>query len=193
MRKLLRGHNDVAAVTATAPAEGDFSVGFSFFTHKQSGYFRLSAQEGAWPRSFLREKPGCRGNARQKEILLASGHELEIRNLLTEPWTEESLRLFFGDRPVAEWFHPTNPRVKAGEVVPSAVGREAALAMMVDEPLLIVRPLMQVGGERLAGFDVAQVHNWIGLRHDSVGERDPKNCPFDTGGTDRTSPIRQQP
>jgi len=47
----------------------------------------------------------------------------------------------------------------------------------VAEPLFIVRPLMQVGDERLAGFEVGQVHNWIGLALDSVGERDPRNCP----------------
>lgn len=123
------------------------------------------------------EKPGCQGNARQKEILLASGHELEVRNLLTEPWSEQSLALFFGDRPVTEWFNPTNPRVKSGEVDPASWGRDEALRLMVAEPLLIVRPLMQVGQERLAGFDVTQVHNWIGLKLDSVGERDPKNCP----------------
>jgi len=123
------------------------------------------------------EKPGCSGNSRQKEILLASGHELEVRNLLTEPWTSETLALFFGDRPVAEWFNPSNPRVKSGELDPASIGAEEALGMMVDEPLLIVRPLMQVGTERLAGFDVGQVHNWIGLALDSVGDRDPKNCP----------------
>lgn len=123
------------------------------------------------------EKPGCQGNARQKEILLASGHELEVRDLLAEPWTEESLALFFGDRPVAEWFNPAHPKVKAGEVVPGAFGREEALRLMVAEPLFIVRPLMQVGDERLAGFEVKQVHNWIGLALDSVGERDPRNCP----------------
>ncbi len=123
------------------------------------------------------EKPGCQGNARQKEILLASGHELEVRNLLTEAWTEEELARFFGSRPVAEWFNMTNPKVKAGEIAPSRVGREEALEMMVAEPLLIVRPLMQVGGERLAGFDVGVVHNWIGLKSETVGDRDPKNCP----------------
>lgn len=123
------------------------------------------------------EKPGCQGNARQKEILLASGHELEVRDLLTEPWSEEGLAQFFGDRPVAEWFNPAHPKVKAGEVDPGNCGREEALKLMVTEPLFIVRPLMQVGGERLAGFDVAQVHNWIGLELDSVGERDPRNCP----------------
>jgi len=123
------------------------------------------------------EKPGCQGNARQKEIIRASGHELEVRDLLAEPWSEERLALFFGERPVAEWFNPAHPKVKAGEVVPASYGRSEALSLMVAEPLFIVRPLMQVGDERLAGFEVGQVHNWIGLALDSVGERDPRNCP----------------
>ena len=134
------------------------------------------------------EKPGCQGNARQKEILLASGHELEVRNLLTEPWSAESLALFFGDRPVAEWFNPAHPRVKSGEVVPAGFGRDEALRLMTAEPLFIVRPLMQVGDERLAGFDVTEVHNWIGLALDSIGPRDPKNCPCVTGSG---APVRQ--
>ena len=29
------------------------------------------------------EKPGCQGNAKQKDIMRASGHELEVRDLLT--------------------------------------------------------------------------------------------------------------
>ena len=65
----------------------------------------------------------------------------------------------------------------AKEIVPANVTRDEALGMMVAEPLLIVRPLMQVGGERLAGFDVETVHNWIGLKIEAVGERDSKNCP----------------
>lgn len=128
------------------------------------------------------EKPGCQGNARQKEILRASGHQLQVRDLLTEPWTAQELARFFGDRPVAEWFNPSNPRIKSGEVDPAAIAPEDALQMMVAEPLLIVRPLMQVGQERLAGFEVQQVHNWIGLALDSVGPRDPKNCPCVTAG-----------
>ena len=123
------------------------------------------------------EKPGCQGNARQKEILIASGHQLEVRNLLTDAWTAPLLARFFGNRPVAEWFNPSNPRVKTGEICPVTITREQALRLMLDEPLLIVRPLMQVGKERLAGFDVQQVHNWVGLHLDSIGERNPQNCP----------------
>lgn len=127
------------------------------------------------------EKPGCKGNAHQKEILLASGHEPDVRNLLTEPWSKVGLAQFFGDRPVAEWFNMTNPKIKSGEIDPAKVSREDALEMMVAEPLLIVRPLMQVGGQRLAGFDVGMVHNWIGLNAAAVGECDPRNCPCVTG------------
>lgn len=127
------------------------------------------------------EKPGCSGNKKQKEILLASGHQLEVRDLLSEPWDEATLASFFGDRPVAEWFNPSNPKVKSGELRPAEITAEEALQLMVAEPLLIVRPLMQVGTERLAGFDVSEVHNWIGLKLESVGERDPKHCPCVTG------------
>lgn len=123
------------------------------------------------------EKPGCKGNLRQKEILIASGHELEVKNLLTEAWTAERLLLFFGARAVEEWFNPSNPLIKSGEIVPAEVSAQDALEMMVSEPLLIVRPLMQVGDERLAGFEVQEVHNWIGLKLETIGERDPKNCP----------------
>ncbi len=129
------------------------------------------------------EKPGCKGNKRQKEILRVSGHVLEERNLLTETWTKELLATFFGKRPVTEWFNPTNPLVKSGEIVPADVIAEDALEMMVEEPLLIVRPLMQVGDERLAGFDVQRVHQWIGLNLwigkelDVIGEQDPQHCP----------------
>jgi len=123
------------------------------------------------------EKPGCKGNSRQKEILLASGHELDVRDLLSEPWTVATLQQFFGNRPVAEWFNPSNPKVKSGEIVPDRVASRDALEMMVAEPLLIVRPLMQVGNQRLAGFEVQQVHNWIGLEMEAIGPRNPQHCP----------------
>ncbi len=123
------------------------------------------------------EKPGCRGNARQKQILVASGHTLEVHNLLTETWTPELLRSFFGEKPVAEWFNPSHPQVKSGAVIPATLSAEAALTLMLSDPLFIVRPLLQVGDTRQAGFDVPRVHQWIGLATSALGGQDPKNCP----------------
>ncbi len=114
------------------------------------------------------EKPGCGGNARQKALLIASGHELEVRNLLAEPWTATSLRPYFGAKPLPEWFNASSPRVKSGAVRPGELTPDAALAMMVADPLLIRRPLMQVGERRESGFDHAKVDAWIGLRPTNV-------------------------
>lgn len=109
------------------------------------------------------EKPSCHTNARQKALLLASGHEVEPHNVLTEPWTVSRLRPFFGVKPVSEWFNPACPRVKSGEVKPDELSPEAALALMVEDPRLIRRPLLQVGDALDVGFDAAKVDAWIGL------------------------------
>jgi nitrogenase-associated protein len=109
------------------------------------------------------EKPGCAGNARQKALLAASGHALEVRNLLSELWEADRLRSFFGARAVAEWFNRSSPRLKSGEVRPEALNEAAALALMLADPLLIRRPLMESGGRREAGFEPERVHAWIGL------------------------------
>lgn len=110
------------------------------------------------------EKPGCAGNARQKALLAASGHEVSARDLRAEPWTEGRLRQFFGGRKVAEWFNRNAPRVKAGEVRPEMLDEAAAMSLLLADPLLIRRPLMQVGERCEAGFDQALVAAWIGLQ-----------------------------
>ena len=110
------------------------------------------------------EKPGCAGNARQKALLAASGHRVEARSLLAEPWSAKELKLYFGARPVEEWFNQASPRVKSGEVDPAACTQAEALRLMLEDPLLIRRPLMRVGERREAGFDQALVDAWIGLK-----------------------------
>jgi nitrogenase-associated protein len=109
------------------------------------------------------EKPGCINNTRQKVLLAAAGHTVQARSLLTEKWTAERLRAFFGDLPVAEWFNRSSPRVYGGEVTPEALDEARALRLMVADPLLIRRPLMEVEGERRVGFDQDEVDRWIGL------------------------------
>jgi nitrogenase-associated protein len=109
------------------------------------------------------EKPGCGGNARQRALLAASGHEVEARSLLAERWSAEELRRYFNERPVQQWFNPSSPRIKSGEIAPESLSERAALELMLSDPLLIRRPLMRVGERREAGFDQALVDAWIGL------------------------------
>lgn len=122
------------------------------------------------------EKPGCRNNTKQKALLQAAGHEVEAHSLLTHPWTADTLRPFFGDRPIAEWFNKAAPRVKSGDVDPTSVTADAALTMMLDDPLLIRRPLIEAKGEKRCGFDADSVDQWIGLSQpDRIG--DVETCP----------------
>ncbi len=122
------------------------------------------------------EKPGCANNARQKRLLRAAGHAVEARNLLAEPWTAERLRAFFGARPTSEWFNRAAPRVKSGEIDPDRIAAADALALMLAEPLLIRRPLMEAGGKLMAGFDLDQIRACLGLPDGEFIDDNPETC-----------------
>lgn len=109
------------------------------------------------------EKPGCLSNGKQKALLVSLGHHLTVRNLLAEPWTAERLRPFFGDSPVCDWFNPTAPRVKQGDIVPEALDETTALAMMAGDPLLIRRPLIECEHGRGCGFESGPLLEALGL------------------------------
>lgn len=110
------------------------------------------------------EKPGCINNTRQKSLLAAAGHTVQAKSLLNEKWTAERLRTFFGTLPVAEWFNLSSPRIREGEIDYDRVTETEALVLMLADPLLIRRPLMEVDGEFRVGFDQVGVNRWIGLK-----------------------------
>ena len=122
------------------------------------------------------EKPGCKGNLRQKTLLAAAGHTVQAKNLKAEAWTADRLLQFLGKLPVADWFNRAAPAVKAGEIVPENLGFEDALHLLLANPLLIRRPLMEVGEERMVGFDTAAVDQWIGLKNVDLPEGDIEAC-----------------
>lgn len=125
------------------------------------------------------EKPGCANNARQKSWLKAAGHELEVHDLLTHPWTRAELGEFFQRLPVREWFNRAAPSVKSGELQPEQLDADSALDLLLADPLLIRRPLLVVGGRREVGFDVARIHDWLGLPAQVVeaqAARDAEAC-----------------
>lgn len=109
------------------------------------------------------EKPGCINNTRQKNLLQRSGHSVTAHNLLYAPWTSNRLLAFFQDLPVADWFNRSAPLVKEGKLDPDKMSRDEALYHMVHNPILIRRPLMEVAGTKLVGFDAEYVDALIGL------------------------------
>lgn len=114
------------------------------------------------------EKPGCTNNTKQKQLLLDCGHEVMAISLLTEKWTEERLRLFFGDKPVTNWFNMAAPAIKSGEINPADFSEETALKAMIEDPLLIKRPLIEAPVGKVSGFDNDLVNQLIDNR-DTTG------------------------
>lgn len=113
-------------------------------------------------------KPGCGTNARQIRALEAAGHTVVARDLLTQPWRADDLRAFFGDTPVGTWFNPAAPRIKSGAVKPAEVDADDAISLMLADPLLLRRPLIEVDGDRCAGFDGALVAALLGGARDDL-------------------------
>lgn len=122
------------------------------------------------------EKPGCINNTRQKQLLSKAGHLLIVHDLLSHPWAKDpaNLRAFFGNLPVADWFNRSAPAVKNGQVIPERVDEQQAIALMIADPLLIRRPLMEVDGRRQVGFDADRVEAWLGLTSPAS---DLETCP----------------
>ena len=103
------------------------------------------------------EKPFCAANAKQKAILRASGCTLIERNLLEHGLEHETLRSFMGDKPVIEWFNPAAPAIKNGQISPDTLDELQAIELLMNDPILIRRPLMIIGTEKLCGFDDKKV------------------------------------
>ena len=122
------------------------------------------------------EKPGCINNTQQKKRLVAAGHLVDARNLLTTAWTAETLGQFLGTVPTAQCFNRSAPQVKDGSVIPEAMDRTQTIALMIANPILIRRPLMQVGKEYRMGFNQEGVDTWIGLTQIDT-DKDLESCP----------------
>jgi len=119
------------------------------------------------------EKPFCAANAKQKQILRSSGCTLIERNLLEHGLDLEGLRSFMGDKAVIEWFNSAAPAIKNGEITPSELDEVKAMELLMSNPILIRRPLMIIGTEKLCGFDAVKVAEIL----DRTVEEMPKiNC-----------------
>lgn len=123
------------------------------------------------------EKPGCMGNQRQKAMLAAQGVRFDVRDLLSEAWTEERLRPFFGGQPVVEWFNQSAPAIKCGAIPLAQLDEKTALELMIADPILIRRPLLEYQGVRQSGFLPGPVLDYLGIR--LAEDQDLQSCPKD--------------
>ena len=80
---------------------------------------------------------------------------IQEHDYFREPFNEESLRSLLAGRPAADifsWRSPTARKLGLAQRK-SELSDDELIRLMVEEPNLIKRPLLVVGGELIAGFD----------------------------------------
>ena len=122
------------------------------------------------PLIIFYEKRGCSGNARQKELLKKHGISFETRSLLDTSWTKESLSTLFENLTPQEMLNPFAPQVKEGRFDVNAYSKKALIEKMMEEPILIRRPLLHIGEVKLCGFDIEKLNALLHVKMPS-----PKN------------------
>lgn len=98
------------------------------------------------------EKPGCINGEKQKNILIEAGNILECVNILEHSWNREELALFIAVKDPTLIMNYTAPAIKKGEIIPANLSYDEAVTLMIENPLLIKRPLIRVDGMSVQGF-----------------------------------------
>lgn len=104
------------------------------------------------------EKTGCSGNARQKALLREHGVSLEVRSILDTKWDQPTLEAFFEGLMPQEMVNPFAPQLKDGTFSIEDYTKESLIEAMLETPILIRRPLLEVGEAKLCGFDIPKLN-----------------------------------
>jgi nitrogenase-associated protein len=99
------------------------------------------------------------------------------RNLLQHNLDEDELLAYLEKRPTMEWFNPNAPLIKSGALDPHTLSAQKALTLLLNDPILIRRPLMNVEGERMCGFDTQTIETVLGI---SLQGKEEEKCASNT-------------
>lgn len=108
------------------------------------------------------EKPGCINGEKQKNILIEAGNILECLNILEHSWNREELALFIAVKDPTLIMNYTAPAIKKGEIIPANLSYDEAVTLMIENPLLIKRPLIRVDGMSVQGFTDERLTPYLG-------------------------------
>ncbi len=79
------------------------------------------------------------------------GVDVEERDFFQDLLSEDELRLLLQGQRLSEVFSWNSPSFKALGLAPDGLADDALLQLMLQEPRLIRRPLMKVGGSLIIG------------------------------------------
>jgi nitrogenase-associated protein len=109
------------------------------------------------------EKSGCGGNVRQKELLKKHNITFEVKDLLNTKWSYEDLVGYFEGLEIVDMFNSFAPQVRDKEIDITKLSKDEAINLMIKNPILIKRPLMQINGVKICGFDIDKINELLNI------------------------------
>lgn len=88
-----------------------------------------------------------------KAELSQKGLDPEERDFFKETFSEQELRDILGDTPPSDIFSWRSPSVKKMGLTKDELSDDQLISLMLEEPRLIRRPLIQVNGKLIVGTD----------------------------------------
>ncbi len=113
------------------------------------------------------EKTGCSGNAKQKELLKSHNISFSVKSLLDTSWSKESLGEFFKGLDTKDIFNHFAPQIRDKEIDISKLSKDEAIELMIKNPILIKRPLLDINGVKVCGFDIEKINELLNVNIDT--------------------------
>ena len=113
------------------------------------------------------EKTGCSGNAKQKELLKSHNISFSVKSLLDTKWTKETLSEFFEGLEVIDIFNPFAPQIRDKQIDINTLSKDEAIELMIKNPILIKRPLLDINGVKICGFNIEKINELLNTNIDT--------------------------
>ena len=84
---------------------------------------------------------------------MQAGLEVEERDFFQEPFSEAELRALMGDRSPADVFSWKSPSFRKMGIDRDSLDDDGMIALMLEEPRLIRRPITAIGDTLVVGAD----------------------------------------
>ncbi len=97
-----------------------------------------------------------------KALLSQEGVEVEERDFFKEPFSETELRGLLGDDSPGDIFSWRSPSVKKLGLDRDALSDDDLIRLMVEEPRLVRRPLLDDGRLVVGVKNAAELGGWLG-------------------------------
>tara|TARA_B100000315_G_C14453845_1_gene530434 strand:- start:443 stop:739 length:297 start_codon:yes stop_codon:yes gene_type:complete len=90
-------------------------------------------------------------------LLLQEGLDLEERDFFKEPFTEAEVRGLASEVGISQLFAWRSPSLKQKGMAGRELSEAEMVALMVQEPRLVRRPLVRIGGRLLVGTSLKAI------------------------------------